>query len=68
MGTSIKTTVEKNIICNLANGSSMTTRSFSLYVPSSNLKIGSYKLALTITDKEGKIYTDYCIIIIYFMN
>lgn len=68
MGTIVKTTVEKNIICSLANGSSMTTRSFSLYVPSSNLNNGSYRLALTVTDKEGKIYTDDCIIIIYFMN
>ena len=68
MGTAVKTTIEKNIICNLANGSSMTTRAFSLYVPSSNLKTGTYKLALTVTDKEGNSYTDDCIVIIYFMN
>lgn len=68
MGTVVKTTIEKNIICNLANGSSMATRAFSLYVPSSGLKTGTYKLALTVTDKEGNSYTDDCIVIIYFMN
>ena len=68
MGTDVKTTIEKNIICNLANGSSMATRAFSLYVPSSGLKTGTYKLVLTVTDKEGNSYTDDCIVIIYFMN
>ena len=68
MGTVVKTTIEKNIICNLANGSSMATRAFSLYVPSSGLKTGTYKLALTVTGKEGNSYTDDCIVIIYFMN
>ena len=46
----------------------MTTRAFSLYVPSSNLETGTYKLVLTVTDKEGNSYTDDCIVIIYFMN
>ncbi len=67
-GIPITSTIETSISCNLSNGTSMTTRAFSLYVPTSNLEVGTYRLKLTVKDKEGISYEDTCTVIIYFMN
>ncbi len=57
--------VEKSVAYSLSNGSSETSRAFVLYVPSSGLETGTYKLTLTVTDKEGKEYSDNCKIVVY---
>lgn len=41
-------------------------REYVIYIPTSGLKIGkTYKLTLTVSDKEGVKYTDSCGLIIY---
>ncbi len=57
-------TVEKAVSYNLSNGSSDTSRAFMLYVPDSGLEKGTYKLTLTVTDKEGKEYSDTTSIVV----
>ena len=58
-------TVERAVSYNLSNGSSDSSRSFMLYVPDSGLEQGTYKLILTVTDKEGKEYNDTTSIVVY---
>lgn len=47
-----------SMICN--------SRLFVTYIPESGLKAGrTYKLTLTVTDKEGNAYKDFCELVIY---
>ncbi len=56
---------EKSVSFALSNGSTDISRAFVMYIPDSGLETGTYKLSLTVTDKEGKSYTDTCSIVIY---
>ncbi len=41
-------------------------REYVTYIPDSGLETGkTYKLTLTVTDKEGNVYTDICALVIY---
>ncbi len=57
--------VERAVSYSLSNGSSETSRAFILYIPTSSLENGTYKLTLTVTDKEGNEYSDNCRIVVY---
>ncbi len=57
--------VERAVSYSLSNGSSETSRAFILYIPTSGLEAGTYKLTLTVTDKEGNEYSDNCRIVVY---
>ncbi len=57
--------VERAVSYSLSNGSSETSRAFILYIPASGLETGTYKLTLTVTDKEGNEYSDNCRIVVY---
>lgn len=50
----------------LFKGYTKFQREYIVYIPNSGLKAGkTYKLTLTVTDKEGVKYTDSCGLIIY---
>lgn len=57
--------VERAVSYSLSNGSTEASRAFILYIPTSGLEIGTYKLTLTVTDKEGDEYRDNCRIVVY---
>lgn len=57
--------IEKSVPFNTSNGTTKNTREFVLYVPTSKLESGSYKITLTVTDKEGNKYTDSCLLLVY---
>lgn len=59
MGTVVTTTTEEDISLNAKE------REFRCYIPNSTLKDGSYRLILTVTDKEGNAYTDSCLLSVY---
>lgn len=64
-GQTTVSTIEKNVSFILSNGTTKNTREFVLYVPTSKLESGSYKITLTVTDKEGNKYTDSCLLLVY---
>ncbi len=64
-GETVQKTEERQISYNLSNGSTDSSRAFILYIPTSLLTVGTYKLTLTITNKEGKEFSDSCSIIVY---
>ena len=47
------------------NGSTFSTQSLIIYVPTAELQEGTYKISLTVTDTSGKKYRDSCGLIIY---
>ncbi|MCQ2578974.1 MAG: hypothetical protein MJ176_10640 [Treponema sp.] len=48
------------------NYDSRNTQMFSLYIPTSNLKIGvTYELELRVSDKQGNVYTDVAEFVIF---
>ena len=57
--------VERAVSYSLSNGSTEASRAFILYIPTSGLERGTYKLTLTVTDKEGDEYSDNCRIVVY---
>lgn len=61
----IASVIEKSVPFNTSNGTTKNTREFVLYVPTSKLESGSYKITLTVTDKEGNKYTDSCLLLVY---
>lgn len=63
--TNIDPSDNKKNFAKLVNGSSYTSRRFVMYIPLSEISEGSYRLRLSITDKEGNRYTDNCILYIY---
>lgn len=65
LGQSVSTTSEEDIKCTLSNGSSMTTKDFTCYIPNSGLDVGSYRIMLTVTDEEGNEYSDKCLLVVY---
>jgi len=46
-------------------GSSLTSQKLVLYIPTSQLEEKTYKVTLTVKDKEGNYYTDSCGLVIY---
>lgn len=58
-GMNVITTTEEDIPLALKE------REFLCYIPNSTLKDGSYRLILTVTDKEGNEYTDSCLLSVY---
>lgn len=67
-GTTITSATESSVSFTLSNGSSSTSRAFILYVPTSGLSVGTYRISLSVTDEEGTEYKDSCILVIYFMS
>lgn len=61
------TTSYNKVSFSLSNGTTTSTQGFILYVPSSSLDVGTYRLTLKVTDEEGNEYTDKCILVIYYM-
>ena len=57
--------VERAVSYSLSNGSTEASRAFILYIPTSGLERGTYKLTLAVTDKEGNEYSDNCRIVVY---
>lgn len=50
----------------LFQGYTKFQREYVVYIPDSGLETGkTYKLTLTVTDKEGTIYTDTCGLVVY---
>lgn len=49
----------------LTQNSSYESQRFVLYVPESGISTGYYNLRLYVTDKEGKRFTDSCVLVIY---
>lgn len=45
--------------------SSLTSQKLVLYIPTSQLEEKTYKVTLTVKDKEGNDYTDSCGLVIY---
>lgn len=68
LGDPVDIKLEKEVSFNLSNGSTSSSRGFVLYVPTSSVEIGTYKLSLTVTDKEGTEYTDSCVLIVYLAD
>lgn len=61
------TTSYNKVSFSLSNGTSSSTQGFILYVPTSNLDVGTYRITLKVTDEEENEYTDKCILVIYYM-
>lgn len=59
-GMEIITTTEEDMI-----QFSIKKREFICYIPNSTLENGSYRLILTVSDKEGNKYTDSCLLSVY---
>lgn len=66
-GNPVDVKVEKEVSLSLSNAST-SSRGFVLYVPTSSVEIGTYKLSLTVTDKEGTEYTDSCVLVVYLAD
>lgn len=49
----------------LTAGTSYTTQRFVMYMPTSGIGEGYYRLRLIVTDEEDVKYTDNCILVVY---
>lgn len=49
----------------LSNGTTNFTREFVCYIPTSNLKVDTYKLKLEVQGKDGVTYRDECLVVIH---
>lgn len=57
---------EKRVLnVRMSNGTSSATREFVCYIPTSNLKVDTYRLSLEVEGNDGVTYKDSCLVVIH---
>lgn len=57
---------EKRVLnVRMSNGTSSATREFVCYIPTSNLKVDTYRLSLEVEGNDGVTYQDSCLVVIH---
>ena len=49
----------------MSNGTSLSTREFVCFIPTSNLQVDTYRLYLEVRGNDGRTYRDNCLVVIH---